>query len=75
MSTTITSSVPHSTSRSICVIADITIGPRQIIGVSSSTRKPIDMTARPKREIGIMRLASLSCGFSRMPVSFGIDGP
>ena len=27
--------------------ADITIGPRQIIGVSSSIRKPIDMTVRP----------------------------
>ncbi len=47
MSTTITSSVPHSTSRSICVSADITIGPRQIIGVSSSIRKPIDITVRP----------------------------
>ena len=47
MSTTMTSSLPHSTSRSICVIADITIGPRQIIGVSSSIRKPIDITVRP----------------------------
>ena len=47
MSTTITSRVPHSTSRSIWVKADITIGPRQIIGVSSSTRKPIDITFNP----------------------------
>ena len=47
ISTTITSSAPHSTSRSIWVSADITIGPRQIIGVSSSTRKPIDMTSSP----------------------------
>ena len=47
MSTTITSSVPHSTSRSIWVSAEITIGPRQIIGVSSSMRKPIDMTVSP----------------------------
>ena len=47
MSTTMISSLPHSTSRSICVIADITIGPRQIIGVSSSIRKPIDITVRP----------------------------
>jgi hypothetical protein len=36
MSTTSTSSSPHSTSRSICSSALITIGPRQIIGVSSS---------------------------------------
>ena len=47
MSTTMTSSAPHSTSRSIWVSADITIGPRQIIGVSSSIRKPIDMTLSP----------------------------
>ena len=47
MSTTSTSSAPQSTSRSICVSADMTIGPRQIIGVSSSTRKPIDITFRP----------------------------
>ena len=47
MSTTSTSSSPQATSRSIWVIADITIGPRQIIGVSSSTRKPMDMTLTP----------------------------
>jgi hypothetical protein len=38
---------PGSTSRSIWLSAEITIGPRQIIGVSSSTRKPIDMTLTP----------------------------
>ena len=63
------------TSRSIWVIADITIGPRQIIAVSSSTRKPIDMMARPKRTIGIIFLSEFSAGFSRMPVSRGTDGP
>ena len=47
MSTTRMSSSPHATSRSICVSADCTIGPRQIIGVSSSTRNPIDMTFSP----------------------------
>jgi hypothetical protein len=47
MSTTSTSSSPQATSRSIWVIAEITIGPRQIIGVSSSTRKPIDMILSP----------------------------
>jgi hypothetical protein len=29
------------------VSAEITMGPRQIIGVSSSMRKPIDITVRP----------------------------
>ena len=75
MSTTMTSSVPHSTSRSICVSADITIGPRQIIGVSSSTRKPIDITGMPWRTIGLSRLPPAVCGFSRMARSFGSDGP
>jgi hypothetical protein len=67
--------VPQATSRSIWVIADITIGPRQIIAVSSSTRKPIDMIERPKRTIGIIFLSSLSSGFWRMPVSRGTEGP
>ena len=75
MSTTITSSVPHSTSRSIWVSADITIGPRQIIGVSSSTKNPIDITAMPWRTIGFSRVPPTVCGFSRMARSFGIDGP
>ena len=47
MSTTSTSSSPHSTSPSICWSALCTIGPRQIIGASSSTRKPIDITLMP----------------------------
>ncbi len=47
MSTTRTSSAPHSTSRSICCSADITIGPRQMTGVSSSIRNPIDITFSP----------------------------
>ena len=47
MSTTRTSSSPQLTSRIICSSADWTIGPRQIIGVSSSTMKPIDMTLTP----------------------------
>ena len=37
MSTTSTSSSPHCTSRSICSSALDTMGPRQIIGVSSLT--------------------------------------
>ena len=47
MSTTRTSSSPQSTSRSICCSALITIGPRQIIGVSSAIMKPIDMHLTP----------------------------
>ena len=46
-STTRTSSSPHSTSRSIWLMALITIGPRQIIGVSSGTMKPMDITLMP----------------------------
>ena len=47
MSTTMMSSSPQLTSRIICSKADCTIGPRQIIGVSSSTRKPMDITLTP----------------------------
>ena len=52
MSMTSTSSSPQSTSRSIWVSAETTIGPRQMIGVPSSTRKPIDMALRPKASMG-----------------------
>ena len=52
MSTTSTSSAPQATWPIICSRAPITIGPRQIIGVSSSTRKPIDMAFRPQRASG-----------------------
>ena len=75
MSTTMTSSVPHSTSRSIWVSADMTMGPRQIIGVSSSTRKPIDITGTPWRTIGFNRVPPMVSGFSRMARSLGSDGP
>ena len=47
MSTTRMSSSPQATSRSIWVMADCTIGPRQIIAVSGSIRKPMDMTLMP----------------------------
>ena len=42
-----TSSSPQSTSRIICSSACMTIGPRQIMAVSSATRKPIDMHLIP----------------------------
>ncbi len=47
MSTTSTSSSPQLTSRRSCWIALITIGPRQIIGVSSGISRPIDITLMP----------------------------
>ena len=47
MSTTMMSSSPQATSRSICCKALMTIGPRQIIGVSSATRNPTDITRNP----------------------------
>ena len=53
MSTTRQSSSPQSTSRSSWLIADMTIGPRQIIASSSPTRKPIDMALRPNARIGL----------------------
>ena len=75
MSTIITSMSPQATSRSIWVMADITIGPRQIIGVSSSTRKPIDMILRPKASSGRIVLPSMTSGLSLRPNSRGIEGP
>lgn len=47
MSMTITSSSPHWTSRSNCWMAPMTMGPRQMIGLSSGTRKPMDMHLTP----------------------------
>ena len=47
MSMMSTSSSLQATSRSIWVRAETTIGPRQMMGVSSSTRKPMDMASRP----------------------------
>ena len=60
MSSTSTSSGAHSTSLSIWVSADCTIGPRQIMASSSLTRKPIDMVLRPYFSIGLIFLPSLS---------------
>ena len=81
MSTTRISSVPHATSRSIWVIADITIGPRQIIAVSSSTRKPIDMIASPKRRdrdhllvvVELRLLANAGQPRYRRPINVGVE--
>ena len=74
-STTRISRSSHATSRSICVIAEITIGPRQIMALSSSTRKPIDITLTPKRSIGSSMRGPICRGLPRRPNSFGCDGP
>ena len=70
-----TSSSPQATSRRSWVSADMTIGPRQIIGVSSSTRKPIDMTLTPYASSGFMIRPSTISGFPESPKRRGIDGP
>src|SRR4030081_3274054 len=74
-STTRISRSPHATSRSICVIAEITIGPRQIMARSSSTRKPIDITLRPKRSIGSSVRGPTRRGLPRRPSRLGCEGP
>ena len=75
MSTTSTSSSPQSTSRSIWFSAEITMGPRQIMAVSSSTRKPMDMTLQPQPSMGMSVRPVFTLGRPRMPKSLGIEGP
>ena len=76
MSTTSTSSSPHTTSRKSWLSAEITIGPRQTTGAPSSIRKPIDITLTPN-----FRAGRASCrqapalGLEWIPNSLGIDGP
>ncbi len=74
-SQTRTSSSPQFTSRSSWLMALITIGPRQIIGVSSAIMKPIDITLMPKFCIGSRRLPSRLCGLPLIPIRRGCDGP
>ena len=74
MSTTRMSSAPHSTWPIICSSAPITIGPRQIIGVSSSTRKPIDMQDRPQACSGII-FSCRTSGLRDSPSMRGRLGP
>jgi hypothetical protein len=76
MSTIMMSNSPQETSRSICWRALITMGPRQIIGVSSGTRKPIDMHLMPKFSIGLRILPSGEAeGRPEIPSIRGIEGP
>ena len=56
--------------------ADVTIGPRQIVGFFGSIRKPIDITSIPYAFNGFILFPSLlvGCSFS-IPKIRGIDGP
>ena len=75
MSTIMMSSSPQETSRISCSSAPITIGPRQIVGVSAGTRKPIDIAFSPQAVIGSSTLPSGEVGRSSMPSIIGKDGP
>jgi len=75
MSITMTSSSPQLTSRIICSSADCTIGPRQIIGVSSSTRNPMDITLMPKFSMASSFDPSDEDGWPEMPIIRGMEGP
>ena len=74
MSTTRISSAPHATWPIICSSAPITIGPRQIIAVSSSTRKPIDMQDKPRPAAGSSCRPRTS-GLRFRPIMRGRLGP
>ena len=74
MSTIRQSRSPQATSRSSWVIADITIGPRQTTGASSSIIKPIEITFTPWATGGIRKLRS-TFGFSVRPNRRGAEGP
>ena len=74
MSTIRMSSAPQCTWPIICSNAPITIGPRQIIAVSGSTRKPIDMADRPHACNGTI-LPSRVSGLRSTPSMRGRLGP
>ena len=74
-STSRKSCFPHATSPRNCSTALKIIGPRQITGVSTSIRKPMDMTRTPKRSIGRIFSSSFTNGFVVMPIIICCDGP
>gem|GEM_PF-5557641 len=71
------STVPHSASFNICVIADITMGPRQIIGESGSDKYPIDSVFMPKASTGcsLPDSADVTGSADTVPSMVGIEGP
>jgi hypothetical protein len=50
------------------------MGPRQIMGEPSSTRKPMDMTFTPQASSGTSFLSALKAGRSPGPSCAGADG-
>ena len=75
ISTMITSLSFHKTFCVIVFNALITIGPLQIIGVCSSTKKPIDIHWASYFSKGINALPSSLLGFSFKSINFGREGP
>ena len=53
----------------------MTIGPRQTIAWSGSTRKPIDITSTPWLTSGAIVLPSFDSGLPLMPIIIGWLGP
>ena len=75
ISTTSTSKWPQLMSRIICISADCAIGPRQMIGVSSSTSRPMDMHLMPWFSNGSRVRPSLDDGSPDSPSMRGMLGP
>ena len=51
------------------------MGPRQIMGEPSSTRKPMDMTFTPQASRGTSILSALKAGRESRPIIRGAEGP
>ena len=74
-STTSTSRSPQRVCSSSWVSDEVAIGPRQIIGVSWSTSRPIDIASIPCARIGSMVLPSGLSGRPDRPSIIGMLGP
>jgi hypothetical protein len=74
-STTSTSRSPQRVSLSSWVSAEVAIGPRQIVGASWSTSRPIDIASTPCARIGSMVLPSGLSGRPDRPSIIGTLGP
>ncbi len=66
---------PQATSLSSWFTAEEAIGPRQIIGAASSTRKPIEMTLIPQASSGLSFLSGPASGSASRPSMRGAEGP
>ena len=74
-SITIASSSPHSDCSANCLIALVTIGPRQISGWSSSTSMPIDITLIPSIVGGTIFSSGVTDGKTFSPIRIAALGP